>query len=654
MAHSMDWLSQGQRRLAAIMFTDMVGYTALGQKNETLSLALVEEQRKVIRPILARHSGREVKTIGDAFLVEFPNAVEAIRCAYDIQRAVRDFNLSLESDKRIHLRIGVHVGEVVESQGDISGDTVNVASRIEPLSEDGGVCVTRTVYDFVKGKVDIPLTSLGPKSLKNVTEPMEIFKMVMPWEGEGGSSPMQLDTRRVAVLPFANMSPDPADVYFADGMTEELIASLSGVNGLSVIARTSVMKYKDGSKGALEVARELNVGTLVEGSVRKAGDRLRITVQMIDGRTESHSWARNYDKRLDDIFAIQSDVAKQVADALQVQLLSAERKKLETAPTSNIEAYTLYLKGIYHLNRAYGEAKPLRTAILHFEEAIANDPKFAGAYAQLAYTYDTLGWFGMMPPKTASEKAKAYVEKALALDDSLADAHQVMGRVCRNFLWDFTRAEREFSRAIELSPSHADAMGNRAMLKSFNRQFDEAAKEIRRAVDLDPVSGRGAGYAGTVYLYGGMFDEAIQQFTRYLEADQGSVYALGNIGLAHIQKGMVEQGLREVIAATPHGQGASMSDLAYAYAKAGKVEELRNLLTELLNEVVGNDGLATSVACVYAQLGEADEAMKWLEKAYEERVGYLVAANSDFAFDAIRADPRFQALMKKIGWTNTL
>ena len=188
------------------MFTDMIGYTALGQKNETLSLVLVEEQRKVIRPILRRHNGREVKTIGDAFLVEFPNAVDAVRCAYDIQRAVREFNLSLESDKRIHLRIGIHVGEVVGSEGDISGDAVNVASRIEPLAEDGGVCVTNYVHDFVRGKVDLALTSLGPKTLKNVAEPMEVFRMIMPWEKQGTPAVQGLDRNRVAVMPFEKTS----------------------------------------------------------------------------------------------------------------------------------------------------------------------------------------------------------------------------------------------------------------------------------------------------------------------------------------------------------------------------------------------------------------------------------------------------------------
>ncbi len=635
------------------MFTDMVGYTALSQRDEALSLALVEEQKNLVRPILARHHGREVKTIGDAFLVEFPSSLDGARCAYDIQRALREYNISQSEDRRIRLRVGIHVGDVVEAQGDISGDAVNVASRVEPLADDGGVSLTRQVYDQVKSKLGLQLESLGPKYLKNVDAPVEIFKMVMPWEVERSDKPTQFDRKRIAVLPFANMSPDPADVYFADGMTEELITSLSGVKGLSVIARTSVMKYKDGSKGASDVARELKVGTLVEGSVRKAGDKLRITVQMIDGMTESHAWARNYDKKIDDIFAIQSDVAKQVTDALQVQLLSEERRKLEKVPTPNIEAYTLYLKGIYYFNKSFGEEKSLKTALLHFEEAIANDPKFAQPYAYLGYTYDQMGFFGILPSRAAGEKAEAYAEKALTLDSTLAEAHAAMGRVCRNHLWDFAAAEREFTRAVELSPSLADAIGNRALLKNFNRQFDDAAEEIRRAIELDPVSGRSAGYAGTIYLYGGRYDLAIEQFSRYLETDPASPYAIGNIGLAHLRKGMLEVGLGEVEASSPPHRVSAQSDLAYAYARAGKVEELRGLLKRLLDDVTENEGLSVAVACAYANLGDTDEAIKWLDRAYEEHVGYLVAANSDFAFDAIRSDSRFQSLMRRIGWTIT-
>src|SRR2546427_10198847 len=272
------------------MFTDMVGYTALGQRHESRSLALVEEQRRLIRSILSKHNGREVKTIGDAFLVEFLSAMDAVRCAYDIQRTTREFNISEPVEHKLHLRIGVHLGDVVESQGDISGDAVNVASRIESLADSGGVCLTRQVYDQVQNKFELPMTSLGPKSLKNVDSSVEVNKMVMPWDDARANAPSGHDTKRIAILPFANISPDPADEYFADGMTDELIADLSKIGGIRVVARTSAMRFKGEKTTANQIGQELKIGSLIEGSVRKSKNRVRITVQLIDTQSEEQLW----------------------------------------------------------------------------------------------------------------------------------------------------------------------------------------------------------------------------------------------------------------------------------------------------------------------------------------------------------------------------
>ena len=374
--------------MAAIMFTDMIGYTALGQRDESLSLALVDEQRKLIRPVLNKHDGREVKTIGDAFLVEFPNAIDAVRCAYDIQRVIREFNLSLDPAKRIHLRIGIHLGEVVESQGDISGDAVNVASRIGPFADDGGVCLTRQIYDHVQRKVDFPLSSLGSRSLKNVAEPTEIFKMIMPWEKAAGVPTSKLVAKRIAVLPFTNMSPDPNDEYFADGMTEEVISTLSGVSGLSVISRTSVIAYKGSTKKVKEIGQELETGSILEGSLRKAGNRIRVTTQLIDVSTDNHVWSQSYDRNLDDVFAVQTDIAKQVADALRVKILAPEIDRIDKKPTENTDAYALYLRGRYHWNKRHPH--DVKKAVKYFEQAVEEDPRFALGYAGLADGYEVL------------------------------------------------------------------------------------------------------------------------------------------------------------------------------------------------------------------------------------------------------------------------
>src|SRR5205807_2745334 len=358
----------GTRRLAAIMFTDLVGFTALSQSNETVALSVLDEQRGLLRPMFNRHGGREVKTMGDAFLVEFPSALNAVKCAYEIQKTTREFNRSLSEERRVHLRIGVHLGDIVESQGDISGDAVNIASRIESLADSGGVCLTRQVYDQVQNKFELALTSLGLKSLKNVTSSIEVYKMVMPWQATGSVSSTDRDARRIVILPFANISPDIADEYFADGMTDELIAVLSKIGSLRVVARTSAMRFKGEKATANRIGQELKVGSIIEGSVRKSKNRVRITVQLVDTQSEEQLWAETYDRDLLDIFSVQSDIAQQVASAIELRLGVRENSALLQQQTQNPEAYSLYLKGRNRWNlRSENE---VNRAIKYFEEAI--------------------------------------------------------------------------------------------------------------------------------------------------------------------------------------------------------------------------------------------------------------------------------------------
>lgn len=635
-------MTEGQRRLAAIMFTDMVGYTALGQRNESLSLALVDEQKKVIRPALSRHNGREIKTIGDAFLVEFPNAVDAVRCAYDIQRGIREFNLSLASDRRILLRIGIHVGEVVESQGDISGDAVNVASRIEPLAEDGGVCVTRQVQDLVRNMVDIPLVSMGPKVLKNVSEPLEVYKMTMPWAKEVATT-TQLDSRRIAVLPFANLSSDPEEGYFADGMTEELITSLSGVRQLTVIARTSVMKYKGSQKTASEVGRELTVGSLLEGSVRKAGNRVRITAQLINTETEGHLWAQNYDRQLEDIFAIQSEIAEKVAGELKIRLVEDERRVIEQKPTGNTQAYTFYLRG---MNLVGERTEPAyRQALEVFEKAIELDPSFAKAHAGLAKCHAYLVMDGYEAYERAAPKAELSVKKALGLNSELAEAHATLAEV--DFLEDNIRgSEAEARRAIELNPSLAQAYDVLADVTMLKGNLEEGFRAIETAYRLDPAVPRIVGRLGRFYLHTGREDEALRHWERTVQLAPADTYR--NMTEYYIYKGDMEKA-RDLYSKAAKLEPTNRWCIwmkGFMGALAGDRSGALGAIKEIEGDWLGATNL-NDIAFIYYALGDLDSYFAYVDRAMDQhtlRYAYVLYSP---LFAKAREDPRYQAFLSK-------
>ena len=462
------------------MFTDIVGYTALGQRDESLSLELLEEYRKVLRPIITDNHGREVKTIGDALLVEFSSALDAVNCAYEIQEAMRQFNSSKPDERRIFLRIGIHLGEVIEDDGDILGDAVNVASRIQSLAEKGGVCLTRQVYDHIKNKIKFKIQELGYKQLKNVNEPIEIFKIVMPEEESLLNTP---DLRRIAVLPFNNISLDPADSYFSDGMTEEMISTLSQVSGLKVISRTSVMAYKNTGKRLGDIAKELNVGTVLEGSVRKTGNRIRITVQLIDATRDEHLWAGTYDRELSDIFAVQGEVAAEIAKALEIKLSKGEIEATTKMKTASPIAYQLYMAG-YQLLRQRSTEQSIRKAIEYFEKALDEDPRFADCYTGLSMAYQKLSGGSHIPMDESYSLSRKMIEKAIELDPDSSEAHAALGS---SLLWDdwkFSDAKKELEKAIQLNPSDSRARSRYAQLLALERDLKNAIKQIEIAEEL--------------------------------------------------------------------------------------------------------------------------------------------------------------------------
>lgn len=637
------------RRLAAIMFTDMIGFTTLGQTKESFSLALLKEHRKLLRPIFKRHNGIEIKTMGDAFLVKFDSALEAARCAYDVQRTIREFNFSLPEEKRIGLRVGLHVGDVVVSRRDISGDAVNVASRIEPLAKNGGVCLTRQIYDQIESKIDLGFQSMGFKSFKNVKGQIEIFNMVLPWEKTELQDSLQVDRSRVAVLPFSNMSPDPSDEYFADGMTEELISTLSKISGLKVIARTSVMAYKTEGKKISEIAKELQVGTILEGSVRKAGNNLRITAQLIDGQTSDHLWSESYDREMKNVFAIQSEISMTVVDALKVRLLSAEKDRIQKKPTESVEAYELYLKGLETAPwiKSY-EKDDMERSREYFERAVEIDPKFALAYAGLEACY--MEAFDYKIFKERFPKAESAARKALEIDPNLAEARLAYADVLAHS-YDLPGFEREATRAIELKPSSAQAHFYLGIYEMILGRFQSAESELQMARELDPLSSVVREWYGSMLIRSRQYERALEYYSGRLK-QQESPELHYNLALAHYYKGDFRKAQEEVEIALAQGSAkdkpAFECTLARIYAKSGKMTEALELLEKLEDASQRGKLSVTTLAGLYAACGKNDMALQILEKAYEEHNDMLPWVLTGRQYDDLHSDPKFVDLLNRL------
>src|SRR6478752_4553694 len=489
-----------QRKLAAIMFTDMVGYSALAQRNDTLALELLEEHRQLLRDIFPRFNGTEIKTIGDGFLIEFNSALEAARCAIEIQRTLAKRNHDVTAERRIELKIGIHIGDVVHRPGDVFGDGVNIASRIEPLAGAGGICVSMDVERQIHNTLDARFEKLAPTELKNISVPMDLFRIVLPWErsatpiaksearpkstsrkfvptaialvllliigggwwwtaqpGRHPASPATPSTaaaapeKSIAVLPFENLSEDKANAYFADGIQDEILTRLSKIADLKVVSRTSTQQYQGKPGNLSEIAKQLGVAHILEGSVQKSGDAVRVNVQLIRAANDSHLWADTFDRKLTDIFSVESEVAKAIAEQLRAKLTGQEEQVIAAKPTDNTEAYDAYLRGLaYTLKTVFTPANALG-AQKYLREAVRLDPKFALAWAVLSYV-DSVGYtsLSLQPTVALREEARQAAETALTLHPNLGEAVLAKGYYHYSCLKDYNTAVGYFEQARPL------------------------------------------------------------------------------------------------------------------------------------------------------------------------------------------------------------
>ena len=512
-----------EHRLAAIMAADMVGYSRLMEVDERGTLARLRTHRiELIDPVIDRNHGRIIKTTGDGMLVEFHSVADAVRSSIEIQERMRRRNSDVPDDRRIEFRIGINLGDIIFEDGDIYGDGVNIAARVEQLAEVGGICVTSAVHAQVEGRLEAAFEDLGEKSLKNISRPVRVYR-VLPAGADGkastGSGARAAAVKpSIAVLPFANMSGDPEQEFFADGLTEDILTELSRRRELFVISRTSSFVYKGKAANLREVAQKLGARYLVEGSVRKAADRVRITVQLIDTASDGHIWAERYDRKLDDIFAVQDEITTAIVATLPGRLEAAQQDQLVRMKPSSMAAYecALAAKVLHHKSAREDNVE----ALVLIDRALMLDPDYAHAHAWrgciLGQAYSN-AWAN--DPEATFKEVMAELDRVMALDDNDADVHRILAAVSivRN---DFTRARYHQDRALALNPNYDLVVVQMGELFTWLGQAEEGADWVRKAMKLNPHHpARFWSHLGKAYFVGRQYGQAIEAFMHMANLD---------------------------------------------------------------------------------------------------------------------------------------
>ncbi len=648
-----------QRRLAAIVSIDVAGYSRLMGRDESGTLAALKAlQREVVDPQIRKFGGRIVKTMGDGLLLEFASAVNAVRCAVDIQRDMPERNADVPAPKRIEFRIGINVGDIIADGDDIFGDGVNIAARIEALAEPGGIAVSGRVYEDARGKLDVAFEDTGEQRLKNIDRPTRVYRVVLAKNDATAAANESAfeQTPSIAVLPFVNRSPDKDDEYFADGLADELINVLAKVRGLRVAARSSAFTFKNKSATVAEIGRALNVSTILEGSVRKARNRMRITVQLVKVADGYHMWSESYDRLLDDIFAVEDDIAQSVVKALRTTLLG-ERADAGVGRAASdavaaavkgrgtdADAYWLYLQARF-LSARYTREDTTK-AIAYVNNALARDLRFALAWVELGTLHSRQADHSWVEPKEGYARAREAVTRALSLEPDLAEAHSALGWIQLFYDRDWRAAEASNRRALELAPGNAAVLRRAAVEASAFGRLDDAIELCRRALVQDPLSSNVYHNLGVNLQARGQYDEADGAFRKALEiAPQRSVTYF------HLAMNLLAQGRRDDALAAAQQEPeewARLVSLAIIHHAMGNDADSNEALDKL-TETYQNEA-ALQIAMVYAAREQRDQAFTWLERAYAQRDPGLSDIKTDPLLRPLHADPRWNEFLRRMGF----
>jgi len=610
-----------KRKLSAILSADVKGYSRLMQDDESSTVQTIKTYREVMTTFIRQYRGRVVDSQGDNILAEFASVVDAVECAEKIQEALKIRNDELPENRKMEFRIGINLGDVIVDGDKIYGEGLNIAARLEGLAEGGGICISGTVYEHIKNKLSLDCNYLGEQCVKNIREPVRVYqiKMNVKTVFPGRNREVKLpDKPSIAVLPFINMSADKEQEYFCDGISEDILNDLTRLEDLHVVARTSSFAFKGKNQDIREIGMKLEADTIVEGSVRKAGNRLRITAQLINVADGYHLWSERYDRELDDVFAIQEEIAKNIVRALKIKLSKREKRALGKVKTQDVQAYDFYLRGREFFHQ--GTRKTIKYASEMFTRAIKKDQDYALAYAGLADCHSFLRQFEKKQENI--ERSLAASKRAIELDPELAEAHAARG-LAVSLSMQYDEAEKEFERAIKLNPKLYEAYYFYARTCRLQGKIEKAALLFEKAGEVRPED-----YQATVFLA-----SAYKQLN--LPSEAGTT--------THRAIDLVEKHLR----LNPDDTRA-LSLGGTILIRLGEMEKAINWGKRAQAIDPDEPVVQYNMACIYSLAGKIEQALDCFEKAIQ--IGYASPewAENDIDLDPIRDQPRFQKALKKL------
>lgn len=661
------------RQLAAIMFTDMVGYTALMQEDENKAKINRDRHRKVLEESIQNHHGLILQYYGDGTLSVFGSAIEAVECAIEIQT-------ELQKEPKIPLRIGLHVGDIVYADDGVYGDAVNIASRIESLSLPGGILISAKVFDEIKNHQKFKTVSLGEYELKNVKSPIGVYAisnegLVVPQKEQikgmipekksdlpkptwllrklvlsiliiiilslvgyflynnldiGKTGMEMISKKSIAVLAFENMSGDPEQEYFSDGISEEILNSLAKINELNVAGRTSAFSFKGKNEDIRTIGEKLNVKMVLEGSVRKTANQVRVTAQLINVEDGFHLWSETYNREMEDIFTVQEDIANRIVEKLKLQVQQTPEKE---AGTQNMKAYEFLLKGSYFLKQGF-EGK--KKAMEYFQKAVELDPGYAEAWAYIGETYQQFAGYNIMPSTEANAKARSAAQKAISLNEHEPRAHKVLAYIHLFYDWDWGATFSEYNKALQYGLPHQNEFITFYYLLIDN-DYNSAIRISEQKLENDPLDIESHWHLGMCNYFAGRFEESLVSLNNALELDPNfsEAHNWKGVILAHLGKFEAAINSMEKALEITQGEGMAKINLLAVKILMGKRDEVLQILKSM--EYID----PIDPAMLYVLLGMYDKTIFWLEKAYRERSIAMVTLKHYWLWDPIRNDPRF-------------